>query len=391
MPNVSEPDPNVGITPLGLLVLLAENLRLLVFGPVLFGLVALGYAFILTPVFTATTRLLPPQQQNSASALAAQLGAVAGLVGMGVNLKTPTDMYIGLIRSRSVSDRIIDRFDLLHVYDLKYRVDARKQLEESTTIKTGKDGLIMLEVDDTDAKRAAAIANAFAEELSAITSRLAVTEAQQRRAFFQGQIQQAQEGLKRAEASLRETGASEALIKSLPQTLVAGIAQLRAQVTAQEVRMSMMRGYLTETSPELRLAQLELMSLKAELSRVEHGRPSGNSQSSDYLNRYRDFKYQETLFELMVKQYEMARLDEAREGALIQVVDVALPPERKSKPVRSLIAILAALSAGFLLIIFVFLREAYRRARGDPHSAALLSRAASGIPYLGKERGISKE
>jgi uncharacterized protein involved in exopolysaccharide biosynthesis len=164
------------------------------------------------------------------------------------------------------------------------------------------------------------------------------------------------------------------------------IARLKAQVTAQEVRVATMRGYLTEENPQLQLAQRELASLRSQLTQAEGDQPNKNAAGADYLNRFRDFKYHETLFELMAKQYEIARLDEAREAAVIQVVDVAVVPERKSKPKRALVAILAALAAGFLLLLYVFVRETLRKGEGDPAMGAKLARITAGFRGLYKRR-----
>lgn len=384
-----EPQPTLPedeISLLDLLLVVAENARLLVFGPILAGLAALGIAFVIPPTFTATTRILPPQQQQGAAAmLASQLGALGGLAGAaGLNIKNPADTYIALIKSRTVADGMIERFDLMKIYEAKLRQDARKALEGATKASSGKDGLITIEVDDKDPRRAANLANGYVQELSKLTGSLAITEAQQRRVFFEKQLQLAQENLKKAEVALGQTGAGESLIRSAPQAMVEGIARLKAQVTAQEVRLATMRGYLTEENPQLQLAQRELASLRTQLSQAERNQPASSAPAAEYLNRFRDFKYQETLFELMAKQYEMARLDEAREGAVIQVVDAAVVPEWKSKPKRAQIAVLTTLSAGFVLLLFVFVRESLRKGTSDPEASGKLGRITAGFRGLYK-------
>jgi len=177
-------------------------------------------------------------------------------------------------------------------------------------------------------------------------------------------------------------GVPESLIKSSPVALLEGIGRLRAMVTAQEIRVSTMRGYLTEQSPNFKLAQRELESLRTQLVMAERDQPSAAGEGAEYLNRLRDFKYQETLFELLAKQYEAARLDEAREGASLQVVDVALPPERKSKPSKAKIAVLTTLASGLLLVLFVLFREAVRNARRAPESASKVARIGAGLRAL---------
>jgi uncharacterized protein involved in exopolysaccharide biosynthesis len=368
------------ISLLDLLVVLAENARLLVLGPLAAGLIALGYSFLITPTFTATTKILPPQQQQSASAmLASQLGALTGLAGAaGLNLKNPADLYVALLKSRTVADRLIDRFDLMQVYEAKFRMNARKALEDSTRVTAGRDGLITIEVDDTDPKRAADIANAYVEELGRLNDNLAITEAQQRRVFFERQLKDAKAKLAAAESALAAIGVGTGAIRASPQATVEAVAQLRAQVTAQEVRLAAMRGYLTDAAPELRKAQMELAALRAQLKQSEATQPDVSSGDA-YVEKYRDFKYHETLFELMAKQYEAARLDEAREGVVVQVVDVAQVPEWKSKPRKALIAVLTTLVAGFVLLIFVFVQESLRKAGNDPANASKLNRLLCGL------------
>jgi tyrosine-protein kinase Etk/Wzc len=382
MPDEIRREDEVGV--LDLLLVVAENARLLIFGPVLVGMLALGIAFMIPPTYTATTRMLPPQQrQSSAAMLASQLGALSGLAGAaGLSIKSPTDTYVALLKSRTVADRVIGRFNLLAVYEEDLMEEARKDLEDATRVKTGKDGLITIEVDDKDPRRAADMANAYVEELHKLTGSLALTEAQERRVFFEKQLEQTHENLKKAELALGQTGAGERLLNSAPQALVEGIARLRAQVTAQEVRLSTMRGYLTESSPEFQLAQRQLSSLRAQLSQAERDQPQKGGGGPNYLNRFREFKYQETLFELMAKQYEVARLDEAREGAVIQVVDAAVLPERKSKPRRALIAVLTTLVAGIGFLVYVFAKEALRTSSANPEASGKLARVASGFRRL---------
>ena len=277
------------INLLDILQVFAENARLLIFGPLIAGLGALGLAFLITPTFTATTRIMTPQQQQSGAAMAlAQLGALAGAAGAVAGIKNPADMYVALIESRTIADRMLDRFKLMQVYDTEYREDARKNLAENAKITAGKDGLITIEVDDHDPKRAAAMANAYVEELSALNGRLALTEAQQRRLFFEKEMAKTKKNLVRAEVALGGVGVSETLLKFNPDALGEGLATLKAQVVAKEVQLSSMRGYLTENSPDFRQAQQELAALRAQLAKAAHNPPAGGN--AEYTNRYRDFK-----------------------------------------------------------------------------------------------------
>jgi len=365
------------ISLLDLALVLAENWRTLVFAPLGAGLVALGISFLIKPTFTATTRILPPaQQQSTSAALAAQLGTLAGLVGGAAGLKNPADQYVSLLKSRSVYDAIIQQFKLKELYEATYLEDARKELEQRTRVSAGvKDGIIAIEVEDHDPNRAAAMANAFVDELRNLTKTLAITEAAQRRLFFEEQLTQAKDNLTKSEIALQGSGVSEATLRTVPQSALEALARLKAQSTAQEIKLASMRTFMTDANPEFRLAIRELAALRDELSKAEQSSPAkavGNG--AEYIAKYRDFKYHETLFELMAKQYELARLDEAREGAVIQVVDTAQPPERKSKPRKRQIAVLTTFGVFFLALLAVFARHALRNAATAPETAGKLGR-----------------
>lgn len=360
------------ISLLDLLQTVAENIRLLILGPLVVGLVALGASFLIPPTFTASTQFLPPQQQQSAAASMLQsLGAVGGLAGAATGLKNPNDQFVAFLKSRAVEDALIDRFKLMERYEAEFKEDARKTLESRSRISSGKDGLITVDFDDKDPAFAAEVANAYVQELTTLLGRLAVTEAQQRRVFFEKQLQKTQAKLIAAERALKATGVSGNTLKSSPQAALEGVAKLQAAVTAQEVKVASMRGYLTEAAPEFKQAMLELSALRSQLSKAAQDDTSTGT-SDDYVGRYREFKYQESLFELFAKQYEIAKVDESREGAVIQIVDAAQPPERKSKPKKALIAVLATLGSGFALLLFVFVRQGIRNGSNDPETAAKL-------------------
>ena len=363
--SVPEVNADDEISLLDLLQVVVENLRLLVLGPLVVGLAALGITFAIAPTFTANTKFMPPQQQASgAASLLQSLGALGGLAGAASGLKNPADQYVAFLKSRSVQDALIDRFKLTERYEQKFKDDTRKTLDAIARASSGKDGLITIEVDDKDPQFAADLANAHVEELGRLLKRLAVTEAQQRRMFFEKQLNSAKDNLTKAEQELKSSGVSGDVLKADPKAAVEGLARLKAGITAQEIKVASMRGYLSESAPDFKQAQNELGVLRAQLSRAEEQQPS-SAGTSDYVSKYRNFKYQETLFELFAKQYEIARVDESREGAVIQVVDAALPPERKSKPKKGMIAAVATLATGFALLLFVFVRHAMRNAASN--------------------------
>jgi len=368
-------DSDDEIDLLDLLQTIVDNLRLLILGPLVAGLAALGISFVIPPTFTAQTSFLPPQQQQGmAASMLASLGALGGLAGAASGIKNPNDQYVAFLKSNSVEDALIERFDLMNRYEEKYRTNARKTLETHVKVSSGKDGIITVAVDDKDPKIAADIANAYVEELTRLMGRLAVTEAQQRRQFFEAQLQQTQEKLTQAEMAIKATGISSDVLKANPESAVAAVAALQAQITAQEVRLGAMRGYLAETAPDFKQALNELVTLRAQLTKqsndtITKAGPDRRAAQGDYITKYREFKYQETLFELFAKQLEMAKVDESREGATIQIVDTAEPPELKSKPKKALIAVLATLATGFALLLFVFIRQALRNSAQRAESA----------------------
>lgn len=324
------------------------------------GLVALGVSYLIAPTFTGRASFLPPLQQQSSAA--AMLQSVAGLGGVAAmaGLKTPSDQFVALMKSVTVQDALVERFKLLDLYEREFKVDARKRLSSDTKFTAGRDGLIVVEVDAPDREVAAKIANAYVEELGKLMNRLTLTEAQQRRKFFEEKLAAARSALVLAERALHEGGVGVSSLKSSPTAAVTAVAQLQAQVAAQEVRVASMRGYLSESAPDLRQAQLDLAALRAQLTKLAAANPVAmGAENAGYIDRYREFKYQETLFDLFARQYELARVDEAREGPAIQIVDVASPPEKKSRPKHLLIAVGAAVACAAAMLAFMATRGAW--------------------------------
>ena len=382
-------DQDDEISLLDLLQTIVDNLRLLVLGPLAVGVTALGISFFIPPTYTAKTQFLPPQQQQSAAAsLLSSLGSLGGLAGAVGGIKSPSDQYLAYMKSVTLQDSLIERFKLLERYEAKTKLDARLALTGNLRAVSGKDGLISVEVDDKDPNFAADLANAHVEELSKLLGKLATTEAQQRRLFFEKQLTLANDKMIQSEITLKATGVSGSVLKASPASAVAAVAGLQAAVTSQEVKLGAMRGYLTESAPDFKQAMSELSNLKAQLAKQEKDSPATAGKATtegDYITKYREFKYHETLFELFAKQLELAKVDEAREGAVIQVLDAAQPPERKSKPKKALIAIIATLAAGFVLLLFVFIRQALNNAGKDQESANKLSQLkASWQKAIGK-------
>ena len=358
----STPDDPPGMTLGEILGALRRKVWLLTLGPLGAGLIALGVSLLIAPTFSATTSLMPPQQSQSGAASAlASLGSLASLAGGAAAVGSSGERYVALMQSVTLSDRIVDQFKLMEVYDVAFRVDARKELAANVRISFGKkDGLITVDVDDKSPQRAADIANRYVDELRRITSTLAVTEAQQRRVFFERQLQQSKDRLVLAQQALQASGFNAGALKAEPKAAAEGYARLKAEATATEVRLQTLRGSLADDTPEVRQQKTALAALRDQLARAEQA--TDTSGGPDYIGKYREFKYQETLFELYARQFELARVDESREGALIQVVDPATLPEKKSKPKRASIALGTMLGAALLLSAWVLLRQSKRQA-----------------------------
>jgi tyrosine-protein kinase Etk/Wzc len=360
---------------IGLLIVLAKHKRLVFGMPVAATVIAVIVSLVMPNVYRAATKIMPPQQsQSGATALLAQLGGVAGAAAAAAGIKSPNDLYIGMLKSRTVADHLIQRFDLQKTYEVDSLEKARRELERNTTIGAGKDGMIVIEVEDHDKKRAASLANAYVQELTKLTNVLAVTEAAQRRLFFEKQLELAKNNLAAAESKLKSGLDSNGVVSvdSESRAIVETIGRLRAQISAKEIELNSMKAFLTESNPGYQRVQQELNSLRVELSRLQEG--SGSLSNSvtekstglENVKLLRDVKYYQMLYELLSKQYEVARLDEAKEAAIIQVLDPAVEPERKAKPMRSLIVLATAVVSLLVSIVWAFVIETRERAMQLP-------------------------
>jgi uncharacterized protein involved in exopolysaccharide biosynthesis len=373
------------VSLLDLLIVVAKHKRVVLGVPFGAALVSAAVSLFLPNYYTGATRLMPPQQSASAAtALLNQVGGafggLAGAAGGALGIRNPSELYVGMLKSRTIADDLIARFDLGKVYDESYISDTRKHLARETTISTGRDGIITIEVDDKSPKRAADIANAYVEELKKLTKVLAVTEASQRRLFFEQQLLQAKDSLTAAEIAARQglQKGGIAQVDAQGRSMIEVTARLRAQISAKEVQLGAMRTFAAEGNPELQRTQQELEALRRELARIEGSSPGGavgnvdapRASGLDNLGRLRDVKYYEFLYELLAKQYELAKIDEAKDATIIQVVDPAVEPDRKSGPKRTLIVVFVALLAFIGALVWVFFREA--AAKSDPEQAARL-------------------
>ena len=380
-----------GYSFLDLLIVLADRKRTILWITGTFLVVSIAVSFLLPKSYTASATLMPPQQNTSLSSiLMTQLGALgnmASLAGGSLGLKNPNDMFVAMLRSRTVEEGMVKQFGLTQEYHTERMSDAEKAFEGHSKVDgNGKDGMIHIFVDDRDPKRAAELANGYVDEFRHLSEHLAITEAQQRRAFFEKQLEQAKNNLADAEEALKKTQMETGLIQldSQSRALIASAETLRGQIAAKEVELSALQTYATAQNAQVIQTEQELTSLRGLLQKL------GGSESAEdnlivpkgkvpeaglqYVRKLRDVKYYETIFELLARQFEIAKLDEAKEGSVIQVVDSAAVPDRRSFPKRGLI-VAGATILGFIVGVFVALFSArMARLKEDEETAGKLRR-----------------
>jgi len=367
------------ISILDLLIVLVQERRILILVPLIVAIISVGYTLLMPSIYTAETKLMPPQQaQSGSAAILSQLGGLGGLAGAVA--RGPGDLYVAMLRSRIVADNLIQRFGLATTpEEMKFMSSIRRDLAGRTNILIGKDGLISIEVDDADPKRAADIANAYVDELVKLTGVMAITEASQKRLFFEKQFEQASAKLAEAEIAARQALQNGGLVKVDDQgiTMVQSSARLRAQITFKEVQISAMRAFAAAGNPDLQRSQQEIESMKRELAKLESPefldkvkeKDSGGQKATNSLRLLREVKYREAIYELLARQFEMSKIDEAKEGTVVQVLDKAIEPDRKSKPKRTLIVITSTVVAFILAMLFVIARDSLIKAARDPARA----------------------
>ncbi|MDN2716658.1 Wzz/FepE/Etk N-terminal domain-containing protein [Janthinobacterium sp. SUN120] len=364
---------------LDILTALARQKKILFTVPLITGVLAIAAAFLIQPIFSSSAVILPPQQQNSgAAAMLGQLGGLAGAAGSIAGLKNPNDLYVAMLQSRTVADKLISKFDLKKRFGVETFDEARKILSGMVVVASDKAGSISIIVEDYDSKFAAELANAFVAELSNLTSNLAITDAARRRLFFEKQLLTAKDALGNAEVDLQKMQEKTGLLQLDGQvrSIISNIAQLEGTIAAKEVQLNAMRSFATNSNPELMRLQGEIQGYQAQLGKLKNGKlsndgditvPSGKIPQIgvDYVRSLRNVKYQETIFEFLSKQYEVAKIDEAKESSAIQILDSAIPAEKKSKPRKLIIVIFGFVGGGLLALFFALMRDAFQQSSKD--------------------------
>jgi tyrosine-protein kinase Etk/Wzc len=401
----AEPDSRIAAEPRGFdlfdfLLVLSEFRKTIALSIAISMVIGIIICIFLRPTFTAGAIILPPQQGQSLASMMGQLSALVSLAGVGgssgSSLKTPTDMYIGILESRTIADSLILKFHLQQLYKTHKMEDTRLALKNNSRFLTGKDGLIHISVDDHDPNRASELANAYVDELYSMNSHLAISEAAQRRAFFDQELAGEKSDLAAAEDELKKTAEKTGIIHlgGQAESIIRSLAILRAEIASREVQINSMGVYATDQNPVIIRSKEEIASLRQQLARLESdprnpevsdtvGISAGRMPtiSLEYARKFREVKYHEALYELLAKQYQAARIDEAKAAPIIQVVDRAVPPDKKSGPHRLWIMI-GCVFGGFMIgYVIAVITRALRRAVQIPEYAVKLDLIRHGFRF----------
>ena len=340
------------ISLLSILLVLRQGKPIIVLAAGTFFVITTIIAFVLPPQYTSVAAVIPPtSSSNSSAALVGQLSALGtgSLLG-GAGPKSPTDLYIGVLKSRSVAEEMVKRFDLKRVYGEKRETSAEKTLAGNSDFEAdAKTSILKISATDRSPARARDMTQAYLDVLRSTNDRLAISESSQRRLFFEQRLAKEKDDLENAEVELKKTEENSGLIAPSGQTAseIQTIATTRAQITAREVELAGQLHFLTEESPDVIRLKSEISNLQGQLARLQEGKQKGSGGSIptsmvpqlqlDYVRKEREVKYHESLFEIIARQYEAARLDEAHNAPLLQVLDKPSYPDQKSSPHRMLI------------------------------------------------------
>ena len=372
---------------LDVLLILAEGKRRIIFSTLAAFVIGLLLTLTLKPTYTAIALIMPPQApQSSLSSLMGQLGSLSALSGAGNILKNPADLYVGILESQTIADRAITAFHLQDQWHTKTLWESRKRLAGQVQIEAAKNGLIQITAKDGKPQQASDLANFFVDALGKANSTLAISEAAQRRLFFDQEVAQEKGALAAAEDDLRLTQQKTGFLNVSGQAeqAIRSVAQVRAEIASKQVELQGLLAYDAEENPSVIRLREEIAAEQRQLATLENNQqrlapgdtqiaanqvPSG---SLEYLRKLREVKFHEALYEALSRQYQAARIDEAKSAPIIQVIDRAVPPDHKSGPPRALITI-AITVFGFLgTCAWLFLKAWIRRARQVPDLASRL-------------------
>ena len=346
-------------------------------------------SFLLPKIYESTATLLPQLESNNGvglGALFASGAASSAAQSLGISLPgspaTPTDVFTAMLKSRIMADDIIRRFNLMEHYETKTMHDARGSLEGATRIVVTKEKVIKVAVEDKDPQLASDIANFYVSNLDRLNQTLSVSKARENRKFIEQRVAETQTALVKVEDALKEfqTQNRTVAIEAQSKAMIEATAMIQAQIMAQEVQLQVMGSYLSSNNPEIARVQSSISELRKQLQIMETGksgkerlpgdrlRPAITSVPTlalEYGRLARDLKVQETLYALLISQYEQAKLTEARDTPTVQVLDPAIPAERKSRPKILLNVLIAGILSLFVGLFWAFVRGAMDRRKAE--------------------------
>lgn len=365
-PGIQEQSFSESVSLIDYVQVIARRSKMIICVTLVSSIIAIICSIMMPKIYSATALVLPPQQQDQGlmSVMMGQMGSLAGLAGSVLGGGSTGDLYVGILKTEAVKDSIIDRFKLMNVYKQKYRMDTYNILDSIATIELGKkDGIVSITVEDKDPILAAAIANAYVDELARLTIAMNISGAGQNRSFLEDRLTKSKIDLARAEDALKSFQAKYRVldVPAQAQASIAGVADLKAQLAAQEVQLASLRSFLTDENQEVKNVKASIATLNGQISRLEGNNNVSSSIPSvgsvpvigeQYIRLMREFKIQESIVEMLTKQYEIAKINETKDISGIQVLQRASVPDKKIKPKRSLI-VLGTTFISFIFAVFV--------------------------------------
>ncbi|MBI1911528.1 MAG: lipopolysaccharide biosynthesis protein [Deltaproteobacteria bacterium] len=331
--------------------------------------IAVVLCLALPKYYIARASVMPPKDdsmlQGITSELSGSLGGLASLAGAD----TPADLWVGILKSRNVKDAIIKKFGLMEAYDMDTIQDTLEELEENVAIeKSEDDDIVSVTVEDKDPVKAANMANAYIQELDRINRGSVMTSGHRTRSFIEKRLQEAKTELQAIEGALKHFQERNKAVKLDDQSkaIIESIGELKGQLMAKEVELDTLQSYAAPTNPRVQLLKTSIDGLKKKLRELEAGRGTKANPSArdvfiptdripgltlEYATLLRDGKIQETVFELLTQQYEMARIQEVKDTPTVQILDYATPPDKEAKPKETHIFAFA-FAGGILFSVF---------------------------------------
>jgi uncharacterized protein involved in exopolysaccharide biosynthesis len=349
--------------------------------------------FVMTKIYQSTASVLAPKESGAGGAgasLAAALAAsgagqfLGGLIPQG---GTNKDVFVAILKSRTMAQDLVDRFKLREYYKAKYNEEGIKGLQDSTDIRVSKEGVISVTVEDKDPKLAADIANAYITNLDRLSARLGTTDASRQRAFIADRLEKTEKALRQAEEALRrfQENNKAIVVQEQAKTAVEEAARVKGAIVVGEAQLEFLRTFATESNPQVVAQRRQVEEMKRQLAQMQYGlgmelpsesRNPGQPRKEffvpfakmpevgmEYIRLVRDVKVQETVQNLLMAQFEQAKINEARDMPTVQLLDKAVPAERKSKPKTVLNMAIAGTLSLFIGIFLAFFLEYIERMR----------------------------